>query len=905
MPSCYVLDMKPEFALSLSFDGIRLLHRAAGGWRELGAVDVATDNLTRDLRQLRKIAAQSKNKRVRSKLIIPDNQVKYLTIETGDLDDAARKKAALLALDGATPYPVDALAFDISADGAKTHVAAVARETLSEAEAFAVEHKFNPVSFVAAPEGEGYLGEPFFGQTKHADELLAKGARVEPDGIRVVVVSHDVDAATDDAPKPGSRKKAKKEAADTESRTELVKDPDPVPEADAAKVDAPPTDSPAPDPTASDPEPVRDAPVNSVADKPEDAPVSAASAEVSGKDDTASDDTPPDEPTGDDPDTDQDPKLADVAASQIPAEDDSALMGFATRRRAISDGSAAAPLGGVTREPPKKPSPARLTVADRGPEKGETPPLSPQLAAAKSLRAAPPIEDLPPPPAPVKADAKAPPSSKGGFLSRRKSKRVPPPPPSAPPARAARAALPSAAATAPSDVEAQRMTVFGARAEAQVGGKPRYLGLILTAALLIFLAGVAAWASVFLDDGLAKLFPKRERTLASTLPADAEQTLAEDVGATLELEPTEQTGDELIVASLNEGLSDGLTSEDAAVLDALRDPQPDPAVQQELDSAALEARYAVTGIWPKAPEIPPAPAEVIELEDLYVTGIDPISPALDAIALPGTTSYLTDVALPDVTSPPAPGTNFTLDDNGRVVPTEEGALSPDGFTVFLGRPPVEPPTTRTQEEEPPVVSAPDAARLSRARPQARPTDLVEQNERATLGGLSLSELALLRPRLRPAAPQEAEEPQDADTAELIAEAVAAETISPLAVAQSIRPETRPRNFARVVSRANRTATAPQRVAAVAPRTVTPSIPSSTSVTREATVRNAINLSRVNLIGVYGTPSNRRALVRLRNGRYQKVKVGDRFDGGRVSAIGDSELRYQKGNRNVVLKMPSG
>ena len=94
------------------------------------------------------------------------------------------------------------------------------------------------------------------------------------------------------------------------------------------------------------------------------------------------------------------------------------------------------------------------------------------------------------------------------------------------------------------------------------------------------------------------------------------------------------------------------------------------------------------------------------------------------------------------------------------------------------------------------------------------------------------------------------------------------------------------------------------MAAVAPRTVTPAIPSSTSVTREATVRNAINLSRVNLIGVYGTPSNRRALVRLKNGRYQKVKVGDRFDGGRVSAIGDAELRYQKGNRNLVLKMPN-
>ena len=75
--------------------------------------------------------------------------------------------------------------------------------------------------------------------------------------------------------------------------------------------------------------------------------------------------------------------------------------------------------------------------------------------------------------------------------------------------------------------------------------------------------------------------------------------------------------------------------------------------------------------------------------------------------------------------------------------------------------------------------------------------------------------------------------------------------------------------------------------------------------RQATIKNAINLRQVNLIGVYGTPSNRRALVRLSSGRYRKVQVGDRIDGGQVVAIGDSELRYQKGGRSVILKMPRG
>jgi hypothetical protein len=71
------------------------------------------------------------------------------------------------------------------------------------------------------------------------------------------------------------------------------------------------------------------------------------------------------------------------------------------------------------------------------------------------------------------------------------------------------------------------------------------------------------------------------------------------------------------------------------------------------------------------------------------------------------------------------------------------------------------------------------------------------------------------------------------------------------------------------------------------------------------VKNALNLRKINLIGVYGQPSDRRALVRLSNGEYKKVKVGDRIDGGRVSAIGENQLRYTKGGRNITLQMPKG
>ena len=44
--------MKPAFALSLSFEGITLLHRAAGGWRQVGAVALDAPDLAAALRKL-------------------------------------------------------------------------------------------------------------------------------------------------------------------------------------------------------------------------------------------------------------------------------------------------------------------------------------------------------------------------------------------------------------------------------------------------------------------------------------------------------------------------------------------------------------------------------------------------------------------------------------------------------------------------------------------------------------------------------------------------------------------------------------------------------------------------------------------------------------------------------------
>jgi hypothetical protein len=128
--------------------------------------------------------------------------------------------------------------------------------------------------------------------------------------------------------------------------------------------------------------------------------------------------------------------------------------------------------------------------------------------------------------------------------------------------------------------------------------------------------------------------------------------------------------------------------------------------------------------------------------------------------------------------------------------------------------------------------------------------------------------------------------------------------SAAAVRSSLVPTSRPSNMAALVA----SAVPPERIAPpvaveAAARAPGPAIPTSANVTRAATQENAIRLRQVNLIGVTGTASHRRALVRLPSGRFVRVGVGDRLNGGRVAAIGESTLQYVRSGRTVTLDIP--
>ncbi|EEX11143.1 conserved hypothetical protein [Ruegeria lacuscaerulensis ITI-1157] len=386
----------------------------------------------------------------------------------------------------------------------------------------------------------------------------------------------------------------------------------------------------------------------------------------------------------------------------------------------------------------------------------------------------------------------------------------------------------------------------------------------------------------------------RSGTLAPTNLSDEPDASAPDPEALADLaEPSDSEPQD------KPATAPDLTPTDTAILEALK-VAPAPVDQIQRDPESEEVFREVTGLSTTPPEAPPVPPQEA-LDETYLSSIDPVGFSQDAVALPDSQSFDTDDPVAQVSLPNAPGSRFDLGARGLVVPTPEGSLNPDGVIVYLGRPPSVPPEVPVRFETTPSDSGLDD-RLAELRPKARPSDLVEGFERNRLGGRSLNELARIRPKLRPKSLQD--QPQ------------ADQTPTALAVVRAPRPRVRPSTVAALAATKSNTGSAALASTAAVPnadddegafqpKTVAPKIPSSASVARRATMDNAINLRRLNLIGVYGTPANRRALVRLPSGRYKKLKVGDRIDGGNVIAIGDSELRYQKRGQNITLKMPRG
>ncbi|OIQ44028.1 MAG: hypothetical protein BM558_09475 [Roseobacter sp. MedPE-SW] len=889
--------MKPGFALSLSTEGIVLLHRAAGGWRNVGSVVLDSDDLSGDLAALR-AKGEALEPKGQCKLIIPNDQIRYLTIETGISDQESRRRLARAALEGATPYAVSDLSFDLSEDGSQTHIAAVAYETLAEAESFALENGFTPVSFVATPGDTGFLGEPFFGAAPSLGDV-----EITPDGIAVV----DIGPAEVPNPEPNASPSAAGPADTGDKAAKPSSNSSPVEALPKAPAALPATQD-ADQATAEEATTEDSGPIAGFSSRRRKSPGAAP----------ASPKPPAQAKQGTDAKSEAPQTTPATQKSSAPAVNPDAAAAVSTKpvQAPAAKGDSAAKSSGTAAAP-------KVGAAISA---GPTPALAPEVKPSGSTK---PARSHPDSSGAASAIPQAPAPGKSADLSGKPTVAKATPP------AAIHPKVPAVSGTAAK--AANSLTQDAETKQGNKGGKPRFLGLILTAVLLLAMAAIAAFA-LFSEGGLffSSERPPVEESTESPLtepaeedtgategtPAAAEQPTASppdpsahtDVPiAEVETEPDSIAPQVSAIPSQPDPgvveLSDLPLPGNAAppetdsqldastgqpVLDALEDNASEQAASDALSEAAL---YAATGIWQQVPQIAEVPA-LVSLDDIYIASIDNSNLSQDAVALPGAPEHDSDPAPDALSSPAAAGSDFALDNRGLVTATPEGTLNPDGVMVYLGRPSVTPPPT-------PVRTAPEAANeaaenarlasLSLKRPRPRPSDLLERAERALLGGLSREELSRVRPRARPAS--------------LKTEEQESQPVSDLAIATSTLPRARPANFANLVDRATRQrdaepASAATAAAVVAPRSVTPSIPSSASVARQATVKNAINLRRINLIGVSGKPSNRQALILMPTGRTRQVRVGDRLDGGTVVAISNTQLQYQKRGTNTTLKLPN-
>ncbi|EYD70983.1 hypothetical protein [Limimaricola hongkongensis] len=955
--------MIPNFALSLSLEGLRLLHRGTAGWTRIGEVALDSADLSGDLARLRAAALAHAPEGLRTKLLIPNDQIRYLV-----LDGARDADAVATALEGTTPYAVDELVIDFVVEAGRTHVAAVARETLEEAESFAREHALEPVAFAAVPAPDDFPGEVLFGP------VPGLGAAVARDDDPV----HEV--PSEPVPVP---------LAEDASLTPEVDDTLP-PEVD--DIPPPETDGPLPDALADPALPRPQQPPLDAADTAAHEDVGASS-ETSAplppgpaEEDTDAPGAAMAEPPRPEPAADASAPASSRAAAPQEMDEDDDLLAITPPARTPEPRPQVAPPVEPEARGPGEDDPVQGDDAQHADAQDDaaldTPPTPPRPVT--------PPADTPLPP---RGDTAQPAPAPGPDGSARRIMPPAMPRPGAPPAAmpampekddvadqgadaetaalAAGAALVSPAADTPAGrplptprkahdraSERERMTVFGARSTAP----ERHPGRVALIAAVVAIAVLALLASLWLGSG--------EEEPQAGLLRDAAPTAApaaEDVAAAAPQDPA----------------SDPVATATPAPQPDYDDyPAPDPGPTAAVSPAEAERIYAATGVWLRAPRLPLTPRAEPFGTPLSVA-LEPVSATAGGTRL---AAAAPDGGLPMQADPPPAGSVFARDARGFIAATAEGTVTPQGLVIYEGRPDAVPPTRpgtvapppeqqadaeATPEDAPsgePVTivvpgSGDDASEAQPAAPPVVPPtrpDTVETDAQAdaagavTPGGVALDALRPARrpeeaapeplaayegprPPLRPEGLVPDAEPQvtqaaDAQAAALaqavgaapdappvrasVADALASlmadapdplANATPQAVPTARRPDQRPRNFDRVVARSR--ATAPPsgggggEAQPVANATVAPDGPVPGSVARASTSNNAINLSDINLIGVYGKPGARRALIRMQNGRYLRVGIGDSLDGGRVTAIGDDVLNYVRRGRTQVLKIP--
>jgi hypothetical protein len=325
---------------------------------------------------------------------------------------------------------------------------------------------------------------------------------------------------------------------------------------------------------------------------------------------------------------------------------------------------------------------------------------------------------------------------------------------------------------------------------------------------------------------------------------------------------------------------------------------------------AVEVAEAPAASLPPAPELPQAaPLPAPEPETRPETRIEALPPeyfpGAPALTPPGDTNHPPNIG----TAPQALGTPASPD--ALAAPAAMAAAPippPDPEPAPPGRDPVAAWTGPVPALEPPGLSSPPGAQeISGVMEPA-----------AWVDGVSLLAKSASPPRAPPAAPTvepppaapsveppvtaPTVEPPPAEPATTVVDAAqpveGTEALlpAPIPVPRPARTDPdAPTKFASLISPLPKTRPAlpalPRKLPSVA------TLPAITGAARPsiraAATERSLPLDRIALIGILNLDTGRKALLRLPNGRYRSVMVGDVLDGWRVSMIGTDAMRITR------------
>lgn len=628
--------MKANFALSLTEDGVRLFQRVSRGWAVVGEVAHADPEASAKMAALRREALAREPSGLRTKLLIPNEQIKYISLQnpiatTAEID---------AALQNATAYPISEIVHDHSRDENQTFVAAVTRETLDEAEKFAETHHFMPVCFAAVPEKGTYVGEVFFGRTLAALSLLGPGQVIERDDVPVSLT----DDLADLPPSPDASAQAPVEDSTPEESFAEIYD----------EMVQPPLS-----------EPVSEAPQASDVTTPrQSASARFTPMAVLGTGDA-------DSAAEEDPAAPTEPVLFAHTISDTPAPPPEAKALFGAKR---DDDSTAQPdPADVASRLTKAAGRLAKTISATSPatDEQDTPATGSLKALFASTRTKPATAPEPRNEPLVRKD---PPAVQPAML--------PPVPPPAP-----FASRPTAGN------EERRFTVFGARdRQPRSMRDPRFLSLLASSIILAFAVGYLGFAGWDrLSNGAEPELSSVEPVVAE-IPPEAPQMPSETDGRSFDpvseqpvtavQDPTFPAPDATTPALPD--VADTATQSAAAAPEAEQVPV---IAGRVLTPDEAQTIYQRTGVWQRAPRFAAIP-QILSEESGAGAPISMPTASQEVLPLPVIAGSTPDPVMLAPLDPPPAGTSFARDARGFILATAEGTQLPNGVTVYAGQPDV-------------------------------------------------------------------------------------------------------------------------------------------------------------------------------------------------------------------------